>query len=526
MSNYPPTHARARRGLLPQRLVCALLVALLAVTTVLTCVPAQAIAAITNKEVTTEEQTKLYSNAHLGVIGGSVIELQAKEDFPNADLQILGTESDVATAVAGAKADYGFVTEFFATRFMENNSGYEFITPYYMSVEDAYAIAKGNDELRDKIDAVIARMREDGTLASIKKKWLQERNYTMEDVPTCETGDQVLRVAITSTDEPYCFIKDNELVGVAPEITLRIANELGMRVEFQEMNFAAEIAAVSTGKADIACQVTPTDERRQQVDFTAAYTSSDFGALAKDDSIEAPGFLQTIEDNINATFIVENRWQLIVAGLVVTAVITTGSFVLGTLLAVFLCWANRRRSPVARWLVRAYNKLATGVPVLVWLMIFYYVIFAEVDVSAVVVAILCFALQSASPISGIMETGLAAVDKGQIEASLAMGFSNLDTFRHIVAPQALARVWPLYSGQFTSLIKETSIVGYIAIQDLTKASDIIRSRTFQAFFPLIATAVVYFVIIALCSWIFTRLGRLHDPKRRSAQSILKGVNAR
>ncbi len=510
-----------------KRIVAAVCVLLVAVTAVLAYLPTTAGAAVSYKELSSaEEANKLYANANLGVVGGTVVELAVKDDFPQANMQIFSNESDIAAAIAGGKVEYGFVNEFYAKRFMQNNSGYEYVLPSYMQGQDAYAIAKGNDELREKIDAIITRMRAEGTLDSIKKKWLQDENYTMEGVPTCETGDEVLRVAIMSSDEPYSFVMNGDLVGIAPEITRRIAAELGMRVEFYDMNFSGELAAVASGKADIACQVTPTDERRQQVDFTEPYTSTDFGALAKSSVVEEADFIQYLQDNFNTTFIVENRWQLIVSGLQVTCFITLGSFALGTVLAAVLCWLSRRRSLVARGFVSVYKKLAEGVPVLVWLMILYYIVFASVDISAVVVAILCFGLQSASTISGVFETGLAAVDKGQIEAGLAMGFSRIETFRRIVLPQAAARVWPLYSGQFASLIKATSIVGYIAIQDLTKASDIIRSRTFQAFFPLIATAIVYFAAIALCGWIFGRLGRLLDPKRRRPEAILKGVSAR
>ncbi len=520
------TPRRPRRSL-RGRLLCAVLAVLLAATTVLTCLPTQARAAVNYKELSsTEELDDLYANASLGVLGGTVIELGLKDSYPDADLQIFATETDVAAAVAGNKIDYGFVTEFFARRFMESNSGYEYVTPFFMTAHDAFAVAKGNDELREKIDAIIVRMRDEGTLDSIKQKWLHDGNYTMDDVPTCDTGDEVLRVAISATDEPYAFYMDGELAGVAPEIARRVASELGMRVEFMEMTFASEIAAVASGKADIATQLTPTDERKQQVDFTECYTSGDFGALVKADTVEAVDPIQAFKDNVKTTFITENRWQLVTNGLQVTCLITVGAFALGTALAAALCWMSRRANPLARAFVGLYNKLACGVPVLVWLMILYYVVFATVDIPAVVVAILCFGLQSASPISGVFETGLDAVDKGQVEASLAMGFSPFDTFRNIVLPQAAARVWSLYSGQFTALIKATSIVGYIAIQDLTKASDIIRSRTFQAFFPLISTAVVYFLAIVLCGWVFSRLGCLLDPKRRRPAAVLKGVRVR
>ena len=519
---------RARR--IAQRTFAAVLALLIAVATVLVATPATARADTTIRELSVEERDELYSHARLGAIAGSLTELKLGQDYPDADLQLFSSESDIIAALAGNKIDYAFVSEFYGNRYMETNEGYEYITPMYITFNVTFAVQKGNDKLREKIDAIIERMRADGTLDAINQKWVIDRDYSMDDVPTCDTGDDVLVVATTGTEEPYTFIKDGAHAGAAVEVAQRIASELGMRVEYQDMPTASEITAVASGKADIATQLSVTEERKQQVDFTSVYISLNYGSLAKVEGAQGAGLLDNFaanfKSNFKATFLTENRWQLVLNGLQVTCLITVGAFALGTVLAAGLSWLSHRRSRVARAFVIVYNKLSTGIPVLVWLMILYYVIFSAWDVPAVAVAVLCFGLQSASGIYGVFETGLAAVDNGQVEASLAMGFSHLDTFRNVVLPQAAARVWSLYSGQFTALIKATSIVGYIAIQDLTKASDIIRSRTFQAFFPLIATAVVYFAIIALCGWVFARLGLLLDPKRRRPQSILKGVQTR
>jgi polar amino acid transport system substrate-binding protein len=118
----------------------------------------------------------------------------------------------------------------------------------------------------------------------------------------------------------------------------------------------------------------------------------------------------------------------------------------------------------------------------------------------------------AAYVSEIFRTGIDGVDKGQTEAGIAMGFSGVRTFFYIVLPQTVRRILPVYKGEFISLVKMTSIVGYIAVQDLTKASDIVRSRTFDAFFPLVMVAILYFLI----SWFLTQsleyLERITDPK--------------
>ena len=147
-------------------------------------------------------------------------------------------------------------------------------------------------------------------------------------------------------------------------------------------------------------------------------------------------------------------------------------------------------------------------------MIIFYVVFASVDIDPAIVAVIAFGMNFAAYVSEMFRTGIEGVDNGQTEAGIAMGFSKIKTFIYIVLPQATRRILPVFKGEVISLVKMTSIVGYIAVQDLTKASDIIRSRTFDAFFPLIMVAVLYFLISWLLMMILGYLERAFDPKTR------------
>lgn len=144
-------------------------------------------------------------------------------------------------------------------------------------------------------------------------------------------------------------------------------------------------------------------------------------------------------------------------------------------------------------------------------MILYYIIFGKVDISAILVAIFGFAVNFGVYVSEMMRTGIDAVDKGQIEAAHAIGFTKAKTFWKITFPQAARHFLPVFKGEFISMVKMTSVVGYIAIQDLTKVSDIICSRTLEAFFPLIATAVIYFLVANVLTMLLTRLEIMLGP---------------
>ena len=157
----------------------------------------------------------------------------------------------------------------------------------------------------------------------------------------------------------------------------------------------------------------------------------------------------------------------------------------------------------------AYNWLMAGIPMLVLLLILFYVVFAGTPLNATAVAVIAFALNFASGACGVYNSALSAIPIGQTEAGLALGFTRLQTFFHIVFPQALKRGLPLFKGQCIALLKGTAIVGYIAIQDLTRAGDIIRSRTFDALLPLLVVTVIYFIL----AWLIGLLLNLASPKK-------------
>ncbi|MBQ8110338.1 MAG: ABC transporter permease subunit, partial [Clostridia bacterium] len=138
-------------------------------------------------------------------------------------------------------------------------------------------------------------------------------------------------------------------------------------------------------------------------------------------------------------------------------------------------------------------------------------------------AVIGFTLTFGAAVYGLLRMGVGAVDNGQYEAAYALGYSNRRTFFRIILPQALPHVLSAYKGEIVSLIKATAIVGYIAVQDLTKMGDIVRSRTYEAFFPLIAVTVIYFVLEGLIGFAVSRITVGFNPRRRSSADILKGV---
>lgn len=216
-------------------------------------------------------------------------------------------------------------------------------------------------------------------------------------------------------------------------------------------------------------------------------------------------------------FVENGRWRYLLEGLWVTIEVSFFAVFLGLIfgfvVAVIRATHDKNGSlKFLNFLCKIYLTVIRGTPVVVQLLIIYFVIFGSVDVSKVLVAIVAFGINSGAYVAEIIRGGIQSIDKGQFEAGRSLGLSYPQTMIYIVLPQAFKNVLPALGNEFVVLLKETSVAGYIALQDLTKAGDIIRSQTYTAFLPLLAVAAIYLCIVMLFSAL---LGKLERRLKRS-----------
>jgi len=202
--------------------------------------------------------------------------------------------------------------------------------------------------------------------------------------------------------------------------------------------------------------------------------------------------------------IYDDRYLYILEGLVNTIFIAMGALVIGVILGLLIALIRdsndkNGKFKILNFIVKLYVNIIRGTPVLLQLMIIYYVIFKTVDINPVLVGVLAFGINSSAYVSEIIRAGIQSVDGGQLEAGLSLGLSYSQSMRFVVMPQAIKNVMPALGNEFITLIKETSVAGYIGIRELTKASDIIASRTYNYFFPLLITALIYLLLTTLLS---------------------------
>lgn len=209
--------------------------------------------------------------------------------------------------------------------------------------------------------------------------------------------------------------------------------------------------------------------------------------------------LENIGHELYKSLIYDKRYMYILTGLKNTLIISLFAVIIGFLLGTIIALINDSNekngnfkilSTLGRW----YVNVIRGTPMLLQLMIIYYVIFKSVDISPVLVGIIAFGLNSSAYVSEIIKSGINSVDTLQYESALSLGFNYSKTMIYVILPQAIKNILPALGNELVTLIKETSVAGYIGIVDLTKASDIIASDTYNYFFPLIITAIIYFIL--------------------------------
>lgn len=465
-----------------------------------------------------------YRKSRIGTLLGSAHSTWVSKNLPEAMLLEFSSPSDISLAVKAGKVDVALSDSSPLRELMRQDPSFTLIGSPLFGYPVAAGVRKDSGDLRIQFNRFLSSLRTQGTYDQMVERWIRKGDFQMPSLPDTGTNG-VIKVGMTDGGMPFVGVQDGKLVGFEIELVRRFAASIGKRPEFSNMDFAALIPALVSGKVDlIVASIFVTDERRKQIDFTDPYheettqayalkgataTGSVAGAAAPRE--ERKPFLDRVRESFQSNVLHERRYLLLWDGLKTTVLISLGSALFGTLLGALVCWMRMARNTLLSGLAKVYISMLRGTPVLVILMMIFYVVFASVDIHPVLVAILAFGLNFAAYAAEIFRSGIEGIDRGQSEAGIAMGFTRFQTFRFILLPQTLQRILPVYKGECISLVKMTSIVGYIAVQDLTKASDIIRSRTFDAFFPLVMVAILYFLI----AWVLMQgLGRLERTVER------------
>ena len=407
--------------------------------------------------------------------------------------------ADGIQALLQEKVDCIITDEEPAVAFVEKNPSLKILPETFGESGLAICLAKENGRLCTDINSAIHRLKAEGITDSIYNGFIHNRRthvYTSRD-GIKRSG--TLKFATNATFKPFEYYDKGEVVGIDIDIAKAICDLLGKRLEVVDVEFDAIITSVQTGKADAGIAgITVTPERQKSVLFTNEY------AIVKQVVIVNTGEVketdQSFSERFRRCFITDSRWTYMFKGLTNTLVITLFAIILSLTLGtgIAIVRSSHERNGTHRLLnllCQLYLTIVRGTPTMVQLLIIYYVVFASANVDKILVAIIAFGLNSAAYIAEVVRSGIMSVDKGQMEAGRSLGLTYSQTMRLVVMPQAFKNVLPAIGNELITLLKETSISGYIGLVDLTKGSDIIRSVTYDAMLPLGAVALVYLCIV-------------------------------
>jgi polar amino acid transport system substrate-binding protein len=469
-----------------------------------------------NSERTLMTSIEDMAHARVGMIEGTIFDAMVKERFPEAQRVYLNTSSDMIAALQSGKIDCFLQNEVSVKEMEKTVPGLSYLEEPFSIEHYGMIFPKGTTGLPEEFNEQIALLWEDGTIEALRVKWMDgpDEGKVMEEIVLDGTKG-TLHMATDDAKLPFSYRDTDGYTGYDIELVSIIAKRLGYQLDISGMTFGGIIPAISSGKYDFASAgIAYTDERAEAVLFSDPIFYGNTVCVIYDPPTGGAGLWQALVTGFNSTFVVEDRWRLITDGLLVTLQITVISVVSGTALGFLLYSMARSRFRVARIFVSILSRIMDGLPEVVILLVSAYIIFRSLAIPSVWVATIAFTVLFAVGFAQTLGVGVDSVDSGQVEAARALGFENHSIFTLIVFPQAARSVMAVYMGQVIKLLKATAIVGYIAVDDLTRASDIIRSRTFDAFFPLLSTAVMYFILSALLVLLLRAIQKRLDPQRR------------
>jgi len=467
--------------------------------------------------------------------------------FPNAELLAY---DDILVGLSALKS--GKIDTFVSGRFfIERDIAETGITDIRILDEPVktYYVGLGLNEktpvenYTGKVNAALREMKENGTLADMQKRWFLDGTEDMPEIRVPEDPEYTLRVVTYGASKPYSYIRDNTLTGFDVELARRVAAAIDCGISFEMADYSSMLMGLSLGKYDmISANLYISQDRAENVCFSDPYSQNDIclcvyspggthstavrnpndpGATDSSGNSGVRNSLSTVRSGLSTTFVDESRWKMVLSGLGTTCVITVFGFLLANIFGGLFCALAMSKSKFCRGIFDVCFRIMQGTPIVVLLMILFYIIFGRSSLSGTFVAILGFGLSSGASLAQQFQGAITSVSRGQSEASLALGFSGWQTFFGIVFPQALRRLLPGYFSELIGLMKGTSVVGYVAVTDLTKVSDIIRSATYDAFFPLISVALIYFIIAMVLLTVLKAILKKLEPKRVTTQEVNK-----
>ena len=451
--------------------------------------------------------------------------------FPDAEIRHYNSMPNLYAGLDAGEVDaaIGFIDE--RKTLAGTHPDLAYIDKPFVSEDFGFGVQKTErgKTLCRELNQYLAELKKSGDYDKLRARWEdpdrkedQGRKYTF----TGEKGK--VRIATSGMWTPMTFYSGENLTGEFIEIIDGFCAAYGYIPEYDVVVFSASLTGLASHTYDIvADSVTSSEERLENMYITDPLMKDDYYLVVRRGSglskvPKASVFISNIKDSFRRNFITEDRYKIMLTGLVTTVLLSLTAGIAGTLLGVVICFLRMRENPIERAFASLYIRLFRALPVVVLLLVLNYIVFKNSGLSPFQICAITFSIEFSAYCAEVFRSGINAVPSGQQRAAQALGFGRIQAFQKVIWPQAMVHILPVYSGQFISTVKLTSVAGYISVVDLTKASDLIRARTYEAFFPLFVTSIIY---IFLCYILVTLLRilekKINPGERKVPENIRK-----
>lgn len=369
-------------------------------------------------------------------------------------------------------------------------------------------------KLRDQMNEFIVKANKSGLRKQLEDIWLGENPKGRPIGKGSDDPDaEELVYGIEYETIPFGYVENKTCIGFDADYAECFCREYGYRLKIVGLPYSMIAIGDESGEYDFAGGGLMLEDILYETKVVSQpHLHSPFVVVIKDPLAEITSNF-SLKDSLKRTFIEDNRWEMYLEGLLNTILITLASAFMGTILGVIVYVIAINTGKWFKNIVKIIFTILHITPVVVLLLIFYHIIFSSVEINSLAVSIILFTLIMCGTVYDLTIVSVDTIDKGQCEAAIALGYTPLQAYLKVIMPQALRHFIPLYKNVLVDLIMGTAIVGYIAVPDLSKVADIIRTRTFDAFVPLFSAAVIYIILALMLIWLVNLIYRKTDPRK-------------
>ena len=387
-------------------------------------------------------------------------------------------------------------------------------------------------EVLDRFNLFVANLSNEGTLAEIQDRWMRNVSIHSSQMPIIPLvrGNEVLRVATSGKTRPFSFYDENhDPFGFCIEMARRFAAGEGMTLELILLDLPEIIPFIRNGGADLGLDLF---QIKSEFEEFVLYSDPIFQGNAaiivlNETHVTLAHKIQDIieyfSESIERNFIMHNRWQLLVEGFRLTMLISFASYILGTIFGCFIFFLCAHKNKFLKFIGTIYYEFICRTPNVVLLLIAFYILFARTTFSNVLIAIFVFTMIASTDIARCLKNAFSQINMQEKEIARSLGFTPFGAYVYVIYPQVVRHGIEEYTKGFIYILKTTAILGYIAIQDLTRAVEIIRSRTFDPFFPLLFATLIYILVISIFVYIFKYIAKRINTDKRHINPFQEGV---